>query len=98
MAPWALICFITGKPGLGSGLLIVFILITVMREITESHIIGSQLGVPAILTLLSVYVGLRCAGIPGMLIGPFAALLIKNIALFCISSTEKDKAPSVSGE
>ena len=91
MGRWALICFLSGRPGLGAGLLVAFVIITVMREISESHIIGSQLGIPAVVTLLSVYVGLRTAGILGMLIGPFAALLIKNIATFYISFIEKEK-------
>ena len=78
LVPWAAMSMITGKAGFGIALMIVYIIISIVRQISETHIIGANLGLPAIVTLLSVYAGFRAAGIIGMIIGPFAAVMIKN--------------------
>ena len=78
LVPWAIMSMLTGKAGFGTALIVVYIIISIVRQISETHIIGAKLGLPAIVTLLSVYVGFRAAGIIGMIIGPFAAVMIKN--------------------
>ena len=78
LVPWAVILFFKGDIAMGVSLLVVYLIITVIRQVAEGHIIGSQLGISALATLFSVYVGLRLCGVFGMIIAPLAALLVKN--------------------
>ncbi|MGM9637925.1 MAG: sporulation integral membrane protein YtvI [Eubacteriales bacterium] len=81
LVPWAGICFLSGNPGRGIGLLIVFGIVAVLRQIMEPHIVGSQLGLSPLLSLLSVYAGYRLAGVVGILLAPIGAILIREIYL-----------------
>ncbi len=82
LVPWAIILFFKGESTLAIALLVTFAVIALVRQIAESHIIGSQLGISPLATLLSVYIGLRLFGVIGMLTAPLFALLVKNITDF----------------
>ena len=61
---------------LGVGLLIVFGVITVVREVIEPKIVGKSLGLSPILALISMYAGLKLFGFFGMIIVPAAVTLV----------------------
>lgn len=92
LVPWAIILFIKGQVGMGVALIAVYLIITVIRQIAESHIIGSQLGISALATLFSVYVGFRLCGVFGMIIAPLAALLVKNAVEYYRTETLENKS------
>ncbi len=66
LIPWGVICLCTDKIGTGIGLLILYIVITIIRNIIEPKIIGQQVGLPAVVTLLSMYLGLTLFGFVGL--------------------------------
>ncbi len=76
--PWALFMLATGRAFVGVGLLVLYLIITVVRQIVEPHLVGKSLGLHPILMLISVYVGLRLFGFGGIILGPAVALLIKG--------------------
>ncbi|MGM9680398.1 MAG: sporulation integral membrane protein YtvI [Eubacteriales bacterium] len=93
LVPWAGVCFLSGNPGRGIGLLIVFGIVAVLRQILEPHIVGSQLGLSPLLSLLSVYAGYRIAGVVGILLAPIVAILIREaIQLFTGEKRDETKA------
>jgi len=49
------------------------------RQSLEPKILSKHIGVHPIITLSAVYVGLRIFGIPGILLGPFFAVIFKFI-------------------
>ena len=75
LLPYALFSFVMGNRFLGLGLLILYGVITLVRQIVEPHLVGKSLGLHPILMLMSFYVGLRLFGVGGILIGPAVALL-----------------------
>ena len=77
LIPWAILAFVTGGTGRGVGLLILYGVITVMRQIAEPHLVGKSIGLHPILMLMAFYVGLSLFGVAGILIGPMLALLCK---------------------
>lgn len=84
LLPWSVFCLLSGNTARGIGLLIVFGVVSIIRQIIEPHIVGSQLGLSPFLTLVSVYVGYRVSGILGLLIAPILAILIQEIlSLYC---------------
>lgn len=76
LIPWSIISFLMKDVRLGVGLLIVFGVITVVREVIEPKIVGKSLGLSPILALISMYAGLKLFGFFGMIIVPAAVTLV----------------------
>ncbi len=77
--PWAIICFLTGSVPRGLSLLIIYGIVTIVRQLIEPKVVGTQIGVHPLITLLSMYLGLRLVGVWGMIAGPITVLLLKNV-------------------
>lgn len=73
MVPWILIVFILGNTPLGIGLLILYGVITVVRQLVEPKIVGDQLGLNPLVALISIYLGFIWFGVTGMLLIPIVA-------------------------
>ena len=77
LIPWAVISFITGNVGLGIGLLVLYVIILVIRQIIEPKLVAGQVGLPPIATIIAMYIGSKTMGILGFFILPFIVILIK---------------------
>lgn len=78
LLPWSVIAFIIGNTKIGMGMLILYVVITVVRQILEPKIVGQQIGLYPIVTLILMYVGAQLMGVLGLLILPImATILIK---------------------
>jgi sporulation integral membrane protein YtvI len=66
MIPWAIISFVLGYTKLGVQLLFIYIIVTVVRNYVEPKIVGTQLGLHPIITLVSMFIGLRLFGFWGL--------------------------------
>ncbi len=64
--PWAAVCFITGNIGMGVGLLILYAAITIIRNIIEPKIVGKNVGLHPLVTLMSMFVGAKLFGAIGL--------------------------------
>ena len=73
LIPWALICLLLGEIRLGIGLLVLYAVTTLTRQVLEPKLIGDGLGLHPLLSLLSMYAGLRLFGVWGMILAPLAA-------------------------
>ena len=79
LLPWALIAFLQGRSSLGFGLLTLYALAALTRTALEPRLVGRQLGLHPLLTLMAFYVGYRLFGVPGMILLPIAAILAKQL-------------------
>lgn len=78
LIPWSVILFLQGKPTVGLGMLILYGVVTVVRQLTEPRLVGSGLGLHPLLSLFCMVMGLRLLGIWGMILCPITvALLVK---------------------
>jgi len=66
MIPWAVISLVLGYTKLGLELLLIYIIVTVVRNYVEPKIVGAQLGLHPIITLISMFIGLRLFGFWGL--------------------------------
>ena len=66
MIPWFVTSFVLGYTGLGVKLLIIYAIVTVVRNYVEPKIVGTQLGLHPIITLVSMFIGLRLFGFWGL--------------------------------
>lgn len=67
--PWIIGEFIWGSVWMGVGLLILYAIISGVRAMLEPRIVGDQVGLHPLATLVALYVGLKVAGFVGMIIG-----------------------------
>lgn len=79
LIPWAIVDFCIGKPLTGIGLLVMYVIIIVVRQIIEPKIIGSQVGLPAIVTLMAIYFGLNTFGFLGVFGMPILVIVIAKL-------------------
>lgn len=79
MIPWAIICFLLGNWQLGVGLLLLYLVITVIRNIIEPKIVGHQVGLHPVVTLASMLTGLQLFGVIGLFGFPIALSLLKYL-------------------
>lgn len=77
--PWALYCLLTGDVKLGIGLIVLYIIITVVRQIIEPKLVSGQLELPPIMTIAAMYIGLKTLGVVGMFIMPITLFVIKTL-------------------
>lgn len=76
LIPWAAFLLLTGNTGRGIALLVVYGIMTVVRQIIEPRIVGKYIGLPPFAALASMYLGLQLIGFWGLLLFPVAALLL----------------------
>lgn len=79
MIPWGIFLIATGRQYVGSGVLLLWVIVTVVHEILEPRVLGGQIGLHPLATLTAMYFGLRLAGLGGMIIMPIACLLIRYL-------------------
>lgn len=77
LIPWALWSLFTGDFGLGIGLLVVYAIISVIRQVIEPKLVASQLGLPPFVTIMAMYVGTQLFGFVGLFLLPITIMLLK---------------------
>jgi len=79
MIPWAVISLIAGNQRNSAEIAILYLFLTISRQILEPIIVGKKIGVKPIYTLLSSIIGSLVFGPPGLIIGPVTAVIISSI-------------------
>lgn len=77
LIPWAVVSVILGSYPQAIGLIIIYVIITVIRQYIEPKIVGTSLGVHPIVTLAGLYFGLKLFGFMGMFIVPLTVMTLK---------------------
>lgn len=77
LIPWAVVSVILGSYPQAIGLIIIYVVITVIRQYIEPKIVGTSLGVHPIVTLAGLYFGLKLFGFMGMFIVPLTVMTLK---------------------
>ncbi|WP_372662087.1 sporulation integral membrane protein YtvI [Cohnella sp.] len=75
LVPWALYQLAVGDVFTGIGLLLLFLVITVVRRIVEPKILGDAVGIGALSALISLYVGYELVGLIGVFLGPIVVIV-----------------------
>lgn len=79
LIPWGIILLFTGNYYTGFGLLIIYAVVTVVRQVIEPRIVGVSLGLHPLITLMAIYVGFRLFGVIGIILLPIITILTINI-------------------
>lgn len=79
MLPWAAIDLVMGKFQHAAALLIIWSIIALFRRVAEPKAVGSQTGLSPVLTLVSIYAGMKLGGVLGMILGPIVCMVGLNV-------------------
>jgi sporulation integral membrane protein YtvI len=79
LVPWAIVSLLQGQTVRGFGLIAVYVAAMVTRTVLEPKLVGKQLGLDPLVTLLFLYVGYRLWGILGMILAPMLAAAAKSL-------------------
>lgn len=77
LIPWSIYSFVTGQIGMGIGLLVIYAIITVIRQIIEPKLVAGQVGISPVVTIMAMYIGIKVFGAIGIFILPFIVIVIK---------------------
>lgn len=79
MVPWALIEALNGDLKLGVAIIVLWIIMSLVRQVLEPKIVSGRIGIHPIFTLIAMYTGFKVIGVMGMIVGPIALIIIKSI-------------------
>jgi len=77
MIPWAVFLFIMGNNFVAGGLLVLYIVIIAFRRVVEPKILGQNIGLSPLTTVISMYVGFKILGVAGIAAGPVSCIVFK---------------------
>lgn len=82
LIPWALIRLVSGQYAFAFGLLIIYVLTLVLRQVIQPKIVGDTMGLDPLMTLLFLYLGFKISGIAGMILAVPIGMLFINLYEF----------------
>ncbi len=94
LVPWGLIALLLGEGRVGVGLLILYGVCTLLRQVAEPKLFGHGLGLHPLPVLIATYAGLKLFGVFGMLLAPLCAAAVKEL-FFPADKANKKTTPAV---
>ncbi|MDO4581123.1 MAG: sporulation integral membrane protein YtvI [Bacillota bacterium] len=76
IVPWAVACIVLDKPGMAFGLIVVYALLTVSRNILEPKVVGDRIGLHPLAALAAIFIGMKMFGVVGLILGPITLSVI----------------------
>lgn len=92
MIPWSIINYFLNNKNLALHIAIIYIILTIIRQILEPKIIGDSIGIRPIITFLSTTLGAIFLGPLGVMFGPIIAIFINAIYIRTRFKNIKNKA------
>lgn len=93
LLPWGVIALVMGKLKIGIGVIVLYLIIAAVRNAVEPRIVGKHIGLHPLATLVAMVVGLKLAGLVGMLLLP-----ISLVAVVRIREQTKEKPQSLNND
>lgn len=79
LLPWAVILFVMKNIPMGIGMLVLYLVITFIRNTAEPKLVGQQIGLHPLATLIFMYLGLKFLGFIGMFLFPVTLAVVVNM-------------------
>lgn len=78
LAPWAGYHLIAGNMALATKLLILATTLLIIRRTVEPKVMGHQIGLSPLATLIAMYIGLKLLGVIGFIVGPLVVIFFTS--------------------
>lgn len=92
--PWIIVSLIDKDYNTAVFLLVLYLTITIVRQMLEPKILSSQIGLYPLVTLMSIYIGIRLFGFIGIILGPIIVITILALQKIDILPTWKSNSNS----
>lgn len=79
LVPWGVISLLGGSVGKGVGLLLLYVIEITVRQIIEPRIVGRQVGLHPLITLIAMFVGSKLFGGVGLLGLPITCAIVASL-------------------
>ena len=79
LLPWAAAALLRGELRLGIGLALAFAGVSLLRELLQAKLLGDQIGLDPLSSLLAVYVGWKLCGVLGLLLFPLLLVTLRRL-------------------
>lgn len=79
MIPWAIISAVNGDLKLGIAIFALYVIILVVYQLLEPRVVGNNIGIHPVFTLIAMYTGFKFSGIIGLFIGPIVLIILQNV-------------------
>lgn len=84
LVPWGLFFMIRGQWGRAVLMIGLYVICYLVRQMLEPRLMGDKVGLSALETLVSMYVGFELFGVVGFILGPIGLLLIEDLlSIYC---------------
>lgn len=77
--PWIFVELFKGNTALAIGLTVIYVVITIIRNILEPKIVGEQIGLHPLIMLICMFVGVKFFGVMGLFVLPIIMIILKNL-------------------
>ncbi|OIJ13288.1 sporulation integral membrane protein YtvI [Anaerobacillus alkalilacustris] len=78
LAPWAIYHLIAGNMAIATKLLVLAAILLIIRRTVEPKVMGQQIGLSPLATLIAMYIGLMLLGVIGFIVGPLVVILFTS--------------------
>lgn len=89
LVPSSLLFFLEKEITKGVVCLILYLICVMVRELLEPRLVGKGLGIFPVVLLISLYAGMKLFGVAGIIKGPLAVVLYKNIWTMLFKDKER---------
>ena len=79
LIPWAIVELVMGHYAMAAFFAVVYICVIIIRQIAEPRIVGRNLGLYPLATMIAMYVGFRLLGFLGLIGGPILLNLLRVV-------------------
>ena len=79
LVPWAVVEIFLGNYTKFLWLVILAFVLFVFRKLAEPKVVGNQTGLPPIVSLMSIYVGMKLGGVLGMILTPIICMIVLSL-------------------
>jgi predicted PurR-regulated permease PerM len=79
MIPWGIVSYLFGNKETGVGILILYVVLTILKQFIEPKVLGDQIGIRPLYTFLTTVIGALIFGPIGLMLGPLIAVVINSI-------------------
>lgn len=79
LLPWGAVALVMGKFKIAIGVVLLYVVIAAVRHTLEPRIVGKQIGLHPLATLVAMIVGLRLAGLVGMMLLPVTLVAVMKL-------------------
>ena len=98
LIPWGIIKVLGGEYAFAAGLILIYVLTQVIRQLVQPKLVGDTMGLNPLLTLFLLYLGFKIRGLAGMILAVPIGLFIASLYRFGAFKGMTDSARELAEE